>query len=372
MGLFSFIKKNMLKVVEWLDDSNETIVYRFPLSDRYEIMKGSKLVVRESQVAIFVQEGKIADVFVPGTYTLDTNNLPILCKIKAWKYAFETPFKGDVYFVNTKQFTGRRWGTTNPVLMRDDDFGVIRLRGYGMFSFKVSDPAVLLKEVFGTNRLYTVGEIEAQLKNYIVSEVSDAIAESGIGALDIAGYYTELGDIIKKRLGEKFSALGLSVETITVENISLPEEVEKSIDTRSSLGILGDKMGTYTQFKAANAMEAAAENPAGSGLAGAGVGLGAGFVMGDVMKGAMVARDEQRTVACPKCGASVAENARFCPECGEKIKVEMTCAKCGAKLAARAKFCPECGEKIGPKKCECGADLTGERFCPECGKKQAE
>lgn len=369
MGLFSFIKKNMLKVIDWLDDSNETIVYRFPMKDRYEIMKGSKLVVRESQVAIFVQEGQLADVFTPGTYTLDTNNLPILCKLKAWKYAFETPFKGDVYFVNTKQFTGRKWGTTNPVLMRDDDFGVIRLRGYGMFSFKVKEPAVLLKEVFGTNRLYTVSEIEAQLKNYIVSEVSDAIAESGIGALDLAGYYVELGEIIKKRLAEKFASLGLDVATIVVENISLPEEVEKSVDTRSSIGILADKMGTYTQFKAANAMEKAAENPSGAGLAGAGVGLGAGFYMGDMMKGTYGARDEGGT-ACPKCGAKIAEKSRFCPECGEKIKVEKTCAKCGAKLASRAKFCPECGEPVGAKKCECGADLGGEKFCPECGKKQ--
>jgi membrane protease subunit (stomatin/prohibitin family) len=238
-----------------------------------------------------------------------------------------------------------------------------------MFSFKVEDPAVLLKEVFGTNKLYTVAEIESQLKNYIVSEVSDAIAESGISALDLAGYYSELGDIIKKRLAEKFSALGLAVATVTVENISLPAEVEKSVDTRSSLGILGDKLGAYTQLKSANAIEEAAKNPAGSGLAGAGVGLGAGFAMADMMKGAMSGAEKSKKT-CPDCGAEIGENARFCPECGKKLNTQKTCAKCGAKLAARAKFCPECGEKVGNAKCECGAELSGEKFCPECGKKQ--
>lgn len=368
MGLFSFIKKNMLKVIEWKDDSKDTLVYRFPVPDRYEIMKGSKLVVRESQVAIFVQEGQIADIFTAGTHHLDTHNLPFLSKILSWKYAFETPYKGDIYYVNTKQFTGCRWGTTNPVLMRDDDFGVIRLRGYGMYSFRVKNPETLLKEVFGTNRYYTVADIEDQLRNYIVSEVSDAIAESGIGALDLAGYYSELGGILLNRLTERFGALGLEVASITVENISLPENVEKSVDERSSLGILGDKMGVYTQKKAADAMEKAAENPAGSGLAGAGVGLGAGFYMGEAMRGSVASA--RNVKLCPSCGAEVDENTRFCPECGGKVKAEKICAKCGARLAPRAKFCPECGERVGPKKCECGAEINGEKFCPECGKEQ--
>ncbi|MBR7110300.1 MAG: SPFH domain-containing protein [Clostridia bacterium] len=376
MGLFSRIKKQTLKVVEWTDNSTDVIVYKFPLSDRYALMKGSQLVVRESQEAIFVNEGKIADVFPAGRYELDTKNLPVLTKLLSWKYAFETPFTGDIYFVNTKQFTGLKWGTQNPVMMRDKDFGMIRLRGYGVYAFRVVEPETFMREVFGTMRSYSTLDIQDYLKKIIVSSLTDAIAESQIPALDLARSYDEIGEFTKKKLGEKFSEYGLRLTNLVVENLSLPEEVEKSMDTRTSMGVMGDKMGTFTQYQTAKAIGDAARNP--SGGAGAGMGIGAGFGFGgmmaktisDSMNTVSDKKQEELTVTCTKCGAEVRKNAKFCPECGQKMVSGKTCTKCGALLKSNAKFCSECGTPCDMKKtCECGATLdANEKFCPECGK----
>lgn len=376
MGLFSRIKKQTLKVVEWTDNSTDVIVYKFPLSDRYALMKGSQLVVRESQEAIFVNEGKIADVFPAGRYELDTKNLPVLTKLLSWKYAFETPFTGDIYFVNTKQFTGLKWGTQNPVMMRDKDFGMIRLRGYGVYAFRVVEPETFMREVFGTMRSYSTLDIQDYLKKIIVSSLTDAIAESQIPALDLARSYDEIGEFTKKKLGEKFSEYGLRLTNLVVENLSLPEEVEKSMDTRTSMGVMGDKMGTFTQYQTAKAIGDAARNP--SGGAGAGMGIGAGFGFGgmmaktisDSMNTVSDKKQEELTVTCTKCGAEVRKNAKFCPECGQKMVSGKTCTKCGALLKSNAKFCSECGTPCDMKKtCECGATLDANaKFCPECGK----
>ena len=373
MGLFSRIKRQMLKVVEWTDDTSDTIVYKYPLNDRYALMKGSQLVVRESQEAIFVNEGKIADVFPAGRYELDIKNLPVLTKILSWKYAFETPFTGDIYYVNTKQFTGLKWGTQNPVMMRDKDFGMIRLRGYGVYSFKVKEPETLMREVFGTMHSYNTRDIHEYLKKIIVSSLTDAIAESKIPALDLAMSYDEIAEFTRKKLAEKFSEYGLELTNLVVENLSLPEEVEKAMDTRTSMGVMGDKMGTFTQYQTAKAIGDAARNQ--SGGAGAGMGIGAGFGLGGVMAKTIaenavnVSDKKEETDTCPKCGASVEKGSKFCPECGQKMNASKTCAKCGAILNANAKFCQECGEPCAPKKCECGAELSaGAKFCPECGK----
>lgn len=374
MGLFSRIKKQMLKVVEWTDNTSDTIVYKFPLNDRYALMKGSQLVVRESQEAIFVSEGKIADVFPAGRYELDTKNLPVLTKLLSWKYAFETPFTGDIYYVNTKQFTGLKWGTQNPVMMRDKDFGMIRLRGYGVYSFRVKEPETLMREVFGTMHSYNTQDIHEYLKKIIVSSLTDAIAESKIPALDLAMSYDEIGSFTQKKLGEKFSEYGLELTSLVIENLSLPEEVEKAMDTRTSMGVMGDKMGTFTQYQTAKAIGDAARNP--SGGAGAGMGIGAGFGFGGLMaktisdsvNGAQDTKEE--SVKCSKCGASVKAGAKFCPECGQKMNATIKCSKCGAEIKANAKFCQECGQSVNAtKKCECGAELgANAKFCPECGK----
>lgn len=374
MGLFSRIRRQMLKVVEWTDDSSNTIVYKYPLNDKYALMKGSQLVVRESQEAIFVNEGKIADVFLPGRYELDIKNLPVLTKLLSWKYAFETPFTGDVYYVNTKQFTGLKWGTQNPVMMRDKDFGMIRLRGFGVYSFRVKEPETLMREIFGTMRSYATQDIQEYLKKIIVSGLTDAIAESGIPALDLASSYDEIGEFTRKKLAERFSAYGLELTNLVVENLSLPEEVEKAMDTRTSMGVMGDKMGTFTQYQAAKAMGDAARNP--SGGAGAGMGLGAGLGMGGLMAKTVAesmsgtTEKKEAVVNCPKCNAKIKAGSKFCPECGEKITVTKKCAKCGADIKSSAKFCSECGAPCDSVKvCSCGAEVSAKaKFCPECGK----
>lgn len=370
MGLFDKIKRQLLKVVEWEDDSSNTIVYKFPMSDRYAVMKGSQLIVRESQQAIFVYEGKIADIFGPGRYDLATANVPVLTAFKNWKYAFETPYVGDIYFVNTKQFTGLKWGTQNPVMMRDKDFGMIRLRGFGAYSFRVRHSDVLLKELFGTMHSFKTEDIHEYLKKTVVSGLADAIAESGIPALDLAQKYDEIGAFTKDKLQAKFESLGLALTDVVVENLSLPEEVEKTMDTRTSMGVLGDKMGTFTQYQSAMAMRDAAQNE--NGVAGAGMGIGAGFGFGNMMANSIsTAQDKDVKVKCPKCGNAVSDNAKFCPECGEKMTVEtVKCFSCGKEIQKGVKFCPECGAKQEKRVCKCGATIDdGAKFCPECGEK---
>ena len=238
---FNFIKRQLLKVIEWTDDTQNTILYRFDVPDRYAIMRGSQLTVRESQVCIFVVEGKIADVFTPGRYKLDTENLPVLTALYSWKYAFETPYTGEVYFVNTKQFTNQKWGTSNPIMMRDKDFGVIRLRGYGIYSYKVEDAVKLMRELSGTNQQFLTENIADQLRKMILSTVTDVIAESGIAALDLATQYDELSGSTKDRLADKFTEYGFKLIDFYIENLSLPEEVEKTLDTRTSMGVLATR-----------------------------------------------------------------------------------------------------------------------------------
>ena len=251
----------MIDVIEWTDSTNNTIVHKYDMNGK-EIMMGAQLTVRESQVAIFVNEGKLADVFQPGRYELSTANMPVMTALKAWKFGFNSPFKSDVYFVNTKQFLDCKWGTTNPVMMRDAEFGMIRLRAFGAYSFRVADPEVFLREVFGTSSEYTVQDVEGQLKRTLVSGLSDAIAESKLPALDLAANYDEIGDYALKTINPRIEKLGLTLASFVIENISLPEEVEKTMDKRTSMGVLGD-MNRYTQYQAAEAMREAANNPGG-------------------------------------------------------------------------------------------------------------
>ncbi len=283
MDIWKKLKGELIDIVQWLDDSRDTLVYRFERLNN-EIKNGAKLVVRESQTAVFVDEGRIADVFGPGTYTLSTANLPILATLKGWKYGFESPFKCEVYFVNTKQFTDMKWGTMNPVMLRDAEFGPIRLRAYGTYSFKCIDAAALVREVSGTGSQFTIGGITEQLRNTIVSRFTDVLGESKIPALDLAANYDELGKFLGDRIKPSLTPLGLDLTSLLVENISLPSEVEAALDKRSSMGIVGD-LNRYTQYQAANAIEAAAKTP-NSG-AGQGMGLGAGFAMGQTMAQSM-------------------------------------------------------------------------------------
>ena len=252
-------------------------------------------------------EGQIADVFSPGRYTIDGGNTPILSKLGAWKYGFNSPFKAEVYFVNTKLFTDLKWGTPNPVMMRDADFGMVRLRAFGIYSIRVADPREFIKEIAGTNAHFVTEDIEGQLKRTLVGGFSDALAESKIAALDLASNYEELGKFTKTKLIDEFKTFGLELAKFVIENISLPADVEAAMDKRTSMGVLGD-VARYAQFQAADAMRDAAQNPGGG--AGTGAGLGAGFAIGNAMAGAMTDAMKQsraggtgESVKCQKCGA---------------------------------------------------------------------
>ncbi len=355
MGIFDAIRSQFIEVIEWLDDSGNTILYRFPVQGQ-EIKNGAQLTVRESQAAVFVFQGQIADVFGPGRYTIDGGNTPILSKLGAWKYGFNSPFKAEVYFVNTKQFNDLKWGTSNPVMMRDGDFGMVRLRAFGIYSIRVSDPQAFIKEVAGTNAHFVTEDIEGQLKRTLVSGFSDALAESKIAALDLASNYDELGKFTRGKLTQDFNGYGLELTKFVIENISLPAEVEAAMDKRTSMGVIGD-VGRYAQFQAADAMRDAAQNTGGG--AGTGAGLGAGFAIGNAMAGAMTdAMNQSRKqsgeasspskVPCAKCGAANLAGAKFCNECGAKINTgseTIACTKCGAQMPAGSKFCNECGTK---------------------------
>ncbi len=351
MGILDKIKGQLIDVIEWTDSSNKTMVHKYDMNGK-EIMMGAQLTVRESQVAIFVNEGEIADIFEPGRYELQTSNMPILTALKSWKYGFNSPFKSDVYFVNTKQFLDMKWGTSNPVMMRDAEFGMIRLRAFGIYSFKVSDPKTFLKEVFGTAALFTVDGVEGQVKRTLVSGLSDAIAESKIPALDLAANYDELANFAMQSINPKLASLGLTLCSFVIENISLPEEVEKSMDKRTSMGVLGN-LDQYAKYQAAEAMREAANNENGGGMAGMGVGMGAGAAMGQ-----MFAQSLNNTAApaapapaaaagavCSACGAAIAAGSKFCPECGAKQNAGAFCTSCGKEIPAGTKFCPECGAK---------------------------
>lgn len=283
MGFLDKLRGELIDIVEWLDTSNDTMVYRF---ERYgnEIKFGAKLVVREGQMAVFINEGQLADVFTPGTYTLDTKNLPLLATLKGWKYGFQSPFKAEVYFASTRQFTNLKWGTKNPVMLRDTEFGPVRLRAFGSYAMRIQDPAAFIREIVGTDGDFTTAQIHEQLRNMVITRFTDLLGESKIPILDLAANYNELSTFIQEKLGGEYDEYGLKLTKFLVENISLPPAVEEALDKRSSMGVLGN-LNAYTQFQAANAMEAAAENPA-NGMAGAGVGLGAGLAMANQMAGA--------------------------------------------------------------------------------------
>lgn len=296
MGLFDAIMGEFIDIIDWTDDSSDIILWKFPRHDN-EIKMNAKLTVRESQVAVFLNEGTIADVFQPGMYTLQTQNMPILSTLKGWKYGFDSPFKADVFFINTKQFTNQKWGTKNPIMLRDAEFGPVRLRAFGSFAFRVIDGGKFLKEIAGTNSEFTVDEINEQLRNLAVSRGMDAVAESKIPVLDLAANYDEVSKVIFEKIRPEFQELGLDLTKFLIENISLPPEVEQALDKRSSMGIIGN-LNAYSQFQAANAMEAAANNQNG-GMMGAAMGAGMGFGMANQMGGMFQQQAPQQNMAPP-------------------------------------------------------------------------
>ncbi|MCC8189912.1 MAG: SPFH domain-containing protein [Planctomycetes bacterium] len=289
MGIFDSIKDKafgqFIDVIEWVDATRNTLVWKFPRGDN-EIKNGAQLIVRESQAAVFLHEGELGDVFGPGRVELTTNNIPILNTLRSWRYGFNSPFKADVYFVNTRHFTDQKWGTANPIMMRDAEFGPVRLRAFGNYAFSVSDPGKFIKTMAGTAPLLVSEDVSGQLRNILVSRFADALGEAKIPALDLAAHYTEMGDFLRNLLFDDFEEYGITLNKFLIENISLPPAVEEALDKRTQMGVLGD-MNRYTQFQAANALGDAAKNPGAAGnIMGTLAGINLGGIVGGNLQGA--------------------------------------------------------------------------------------
>ncbi|MEM8978596.1 MAG: SPFH domain-containing protein [Pseudomonadota bacterium] len=285
MGILDFLKGEFIDVIHWVDDTRDTMVWRFD-REGHEIKYGAKLTVREGQSAVFVHEGQLADVFTPGLYMLETNNMPVLTTLNHWDHGFKSPFKSEVYYVNTTRFNNLKWGTKNPIMVRDPEFGPTRLRAFGTYSVRITDPAKFLVEIVGTDGEFTMDEISYQIRNIIVQEFSRVIASAGVPVLDMAANTKELGSLVAQAISPAIEAYGLSVPELYIENISLPPSVEAALDKRTSMGMAGD-LGGFMQYSQAEAMTEAARNPGGAGL---GAGLGMGLGMGAAVNMASTAR----------------------------------------------------------------------------------
>lgn len=333
MSLGDFLRKQFIDVIQWTESGPGVLMYRFPMQDM-EIQSGARLTVRESQLALFVNEGRAADAFGPGLHTLITSNLPLLTNLLNWDKAFESPFKSDVYFFSTRVQTGQRWGTQQPITIRDREFGAVRLRAFGMYGFRVTNPAVFQQNVGATDAEYTVAQLEPALRNAIIAGFTAAFANAQVPFLDMAANQAQLATQIAAAVQPAFEQLGLRLESFTVENLSLPDELQKRLDERISMNIIGD-MRTYTQFQAAQAIPIAAANE--GGMAGLAAGLGAGVGLGGVISNALT-------------GAASAPQAPGVAVPPERMAVPVAptadakfCTNCGTRLPSIAKFCSACG-----------------------------
>lgn len=328
MSLRDFLSKQFIDVIDWTEPEPGILAYRYPMQDR-EIQNGGKLTVRDSQWAVFVNEGKIADAFGPGLYTLTTNTLPILTYLNNWDKAFQSPFKSDVYFFSTRIQTDQHWGTPNPITIRDKEFGAIRLRGFGIYSYHINDAKAFYSKISGTSEIYRVPDLEGQLRNTIIARMTDAFAGSQVPFLDMAANQGALGQKINDTLRPAFAEYGLALDSFVVENLSLPDELQKILDQRISMNMLGD-LGKYTQYQVAQSIPIAAANE-GGGAVGIGAGLGAGVAMGQAMADAIKQSSTSSQTGGGAAPAAAIAGTKFCSECGKQIP-------------RSSKFCPECGK----------------------------
>ncbi len=333
MSLRNFLSKQWIDVIEWVEPEAGILAYRFPMQDR-EIQNGGQLTVRDSQMAVFVNEGQVADVFAPGLYKLTTHTLPILTYLRNWDKAFQSPFKSDVYFFSTRIQTDQHWGTQNPITIRDKEFGAVRLRAFGIYSYHISDSKTFYSKISGTRDLYRVEDLEGQLRNTIVGRISDTFGKSEIPFIDMAANQVQLSNTIAGQLAPSFKELGLGVDSFVVENLSLPDELQKVLDQRIGMQMVGD-MGRYTKYQVAQSIPTAAANEGGG--AGLGAGLGAGVAMGQAMMDAMRQAGSGGSQTTPGGGggtpaapAAASADRKFCINCGKSIP-------------RASKFCPECG-----------------------------
>jgi membrane protease subunit (stomatin/prohibitin family) len=303
MSLGSFIKKQFIDILQWTEDTDGVLAWRYPMQD-LEIQYGGSLTVRESQLAVFVNEGRIADVFAPGMYKLTTQTLPVLTYLRNWDKLFQSPFKSDVYFFSTRLQLGRKWGTAQPITIRDKDFGMVRMRAFGMYSYKITDAKKFYTEISGTRDVYTRDELEEQLRNLVIASMTAALGSSSVPFLDMAANQGLLADKMKQDMGPVFERYGVSMENFAVENISLPEDLQKAIDTRISMGMMGD-MAKYTQYQVANSIPLAAQNE--GGIAGVGASLGAGLAIAQTMADSL--KSTVAGAAAPAAAASADDPA---------------------------------------------------------------
>jgi membrane protease subunit (stomatin/prohibitin family) len=323
MSLRRFLEKQFIDVIQWNEPEEGLLAFRYPIADM-EIQNGAQLTVRESQMAAFVNEGRIADVFGPGLHTLNTRNLPLLTNLMNWDKEFQSPFKSEVYFFSTRLQVDQHWGTSNPITIREKEFGAARLRAYGMYSYRISDPRAFFTNVSGTRDTYRTDELEGQLRETIVARLTDVIAPSGLAFLDMAANQAALAEKVVGQLKLSFSALGLSLNSFVIENLSLADELQKVLDQRIGINIAGD-LGRYTTFEVAQSLQAAASNP--TDAAGTGVELGAGLAMAQTLLNTIRTQPPIPAAApvlvtaadklCPQCGHAVSPTAKFCPECGK-------------------------------------------------------
>jgi membrane protease subunit (stomatin/prohibitin family) len=328
MSLRDFLSKQFIDVIEWVEPADGILAFRYPMQDR-EIQNGGKLTVRDSQLAVFVNEGKVADAFGPGLYTLNTQTLPILTYLRNWDKAFKSPFKSDVYFFSSRLQTNQHWGTPNPITIRDKEFGAVRVRAFGIYTYHIADAKVFYSKVSGTRDSYMVPDLEGQLRNTIVGVMTDTFANSQVPFLDMAANQAALADKITSQLKPGFAQLGLGLDNFVVENLSLPDELQKVLDQRISMNMIGD-MGRYTQFEVAQSIPTAAANEGGA--AGVGAGLAAGVTMGQAMMDAL-----------KKPGSSGGESGPAAPGVAGASAETKFCLNCGKPIPKISKFCPECG-----------------------------
>jgi membrane protease subunit (stomatin/prohibitin family) len=340
----------LLEVIEFLDNEGREIVHRVPEQGSAETSVGSQLIVRENQSAVFFRDGRALDVFGPGRHTLTTANLPLLKKLIGAAFEGKSPFRTEVYFVNNKVFTNAKWGTQEPIPFRDKELKMIRIRANGIYSYKVSDPQLFINKIVGTENIKDREEVEDFFKNVVISRLTDFLGENYSTIFDLAKDYDELSAGAKSRIYEDFDKYGLDLRDFYIRSITPPPEVQKMIDERSGMGVVGD-LNQFTQFQAAKALRDAASQEGGA--AGTGVGVGAGIGMGAMIPGMMQKATGQGKgegeatsgESCPKCGKPLPVNSKFCPECGTKLGEKVFCKKCGKEIPTGAQFCPECGEK---------------------------
>ncbi len=341
----------IIDLIQWADERPDELVHRVPERGSGEFVLGSQLVVRESQSAVFVRDGKALDTFSAGRHTLSTNNIPLLTSLIGLPFGGTSPFTAEVFFVALREFTSLKWGTTQPLTYRDNELGMVRLRAFGTYSMQVENPQMFVTHIVGTRGGYSLASIEDFLRSLILNEFNDLLGNAHTSILDLPAMTLELSNSARLALADDFQRIGLRLVTFQIEGITPPEDVQKRIDERSGMAAIGD-MQTYTQFQTAQAMRDAAQNPSGGGAAGIGVGLGAGAAMGQAMAGALSqsASPQQAQQAapagtpCAKCGQLVPAGANFCPNCG--TPVSRTCASCGAVNSGAAKFCSECGKPL--------------------------